>query len=219
MTHKSFLLFLFFTTLSLGQETTKEKKGSVSKSVSSIVGSYFLYDDFQLGTILLNGEVAYENVLLNYNAYYDLFYLKESVDVKNEDANVVTKSEEYQIRIGKDTFILGPRPKDTKALQYFKIVAAGRKANLVAHISKVYKRGFRAPSGMTKDVPGMFIYKEKFYIVDAERQYIPVPKSKGKFLELFKDQKEKMKDAINKGNLKLDEEKDLSRLIRYYNVL
>lgn len=182
-------------------------------------GSYFMFDEFKLGAILKDGVPAVENIYLNYNVYSDVFIAKENEHSEDKDASTIIKSPEFQIKIDKATYILGPHPENTQELQYFKLIITGKKMHLVKMTTKTYKPGISSPNGMTRDIPAAFLERETFYVVDVNKNYRAIPSSRSKFLEMFGDQQEKLKEAIKNGKLKLDNEADLSRLIRYYNIL
>lgn len=233
------LVLLFFANTTFAQGTITVRNGTITSQNNfsskqsfftvydgeTIVlseetkGSYYAFEEFMQGSILKNGVIAVENVYLNYNAYSDVFNVKENEHFEDKHANSVTKSPEFQIKIGNSTYIVGPHPEIPEELQYYKLIITGKKMHLVKMQYKIYKPGFTAPSGITRDIPASFIDKETFYVVDSDKNYRAIPSSRKKFLEMFGDQQEKLEKAIKNGKLKLDNEKDLARLIRYYNVL
>ncbi|NND61727.1 MAG: hypothetical protein HKN48_00885 [Flavobacteriaceae bacterium] len=182
-------------------------------------GSPYLFEDYKLGALVKDGEMLVSNVALNYNAYNDEFVGKSSLTAPDSEALKVSKSGEYQIKVGNDTFVALPDVSNGYALQYYQILMVGPKYSLYKKHGKTYKEKIAATSSLTRDVPAMFKDYSTYFVADPDGKMTEVPKSKSKIVKIFPGKESEMKSAIKKNRLNTNKETDLIRLIRYYNSL
>ncbi len=194
------------------------KDGDVILLNDETKGSPYLHDEFKLGSLINNGEILVDNVALKYNAYNDVFIGKENLNAPDDSAKKLSKTTEFQVKIGNNIFIPVVDPTQGYELQYFQILVLGAN-KLYKKNSKVYKPKIAATSSLVRDVPASFRDVHEYFLVDSEGRMILLPKSKSKMLKSFPSHQKELKDCVKKNGLNLSKEQDLVRLIRFYNSL
>lgn len=183
------------------------------------VGSPYLDENYQLGSILKDSIVVAENIALKYNVYNDVFIGKITLDTKEDESKTVIKSEEFKIMMGKNLFVPLPSYGNPNALQYYQVLVIGNKGTLFKKNEKTYKERVIATTSLTRDIPPAFKDKETFYYKDSEGNFNEISTSKKKLLVLFGNKKKQMTDFIKKNSLNIKKEEDLIRLFRFYETL
>ena len=91
---------------------------------------------FQNGTVLKNGVVIARNIALRYNAEKDLFEIKKTTLLKDDQAKVLISSKDISINLENEKYVfLSPNENNT-AQGYFIDIYSGEKAALYKKIKK-----------------------------------------------------------------------------------
>ena len=181
-----------------------------------IKGSPYYNVNFLAGTVYKNNEVYKKDVLLRYNAYEDIVEIKESSDVKT--ANVLSKTNGQTVRINNSFFVTMIEP-NSKKLEYFQVLFIGEKINLFKKWRKVFNASQQANTGMTRDVPAIYKDSPIYFRMDADFNFIEIPKSKKKFLKSLGDKSESVKKYMKEKRLKLSKDEDFIKIIKFYETL
>lgn len=182
-------------------------------------GSPYLHKEFQPGSILEKGIVLFDKILLKYDIHNDIILIKDAYDTPDEDAQSLVKSRNYQVKIGEDLFVLLPDPNDVDKMHYYQVLSEGRKVHLYKKYDVIFRPEVIATTSLTRDVPASFKRNESYYLEDPNGNMQPLPSKKSKMASIFGEHKQTMAGVINKYQLNISEEKDLVKIIRYYNTL
>jgi len=181
-------------------------------------GSPYVYEDFQMGKLInKEGKVVVNNVALNYNAYNDMMVGKPSVNAHKDHAKNLTKSTEFDVKIGNDLYIAVI--VNNYDLGYFQLLSKGDKVSLIKRYDKEYKPKELATTSLTRDIPAMFKDKEFYYLYYPDGQYEMLPTSKSKLIKSMGDYSGDIKSFIKRNKLNVSDEKDLTQIVAYYNSL
>ena len=181
-------------------------------------GSPYVYEKFQMGKLInKEGEIVVNNVALNYNAYSDLMVGKPSINASSDEAKNLTKSSEFDVKIGNDLYIAVSM--SNYDLGYFQLLEKGDKVSLIKRYDKEYKPKELATTSLTRDIPAMFKDKEFFYLYYPDGQYEELPTSKSKFIKAMGAHSGDIKSFIKRNKLNVAKEKDMAQVIKYYNSL
>ncbi len=72
---------------------------------------------------------------------------------------------------------------------------------------------------MTKDVPASFEENSVYFIVSKDGKFYELPKSKSKKVKVFGNKQDVVKKYIKKNKLNINKEKDLKKLLIYFDNL
>lgn len=195
------------------------KDGDVIILNHETIGSPYLYDEFQLGSIYLEDKEIISSIPLKYNVYNDVFLAKPDFNTPDNESQGITKSENLKIKLGNRYFIALPNINNRYELQYYEILNEGSKVSLLKKMDKIYKERIAATTSLTRDSPASFKDRVTYFILESNKDVKEVPSSKKKLLEFFGDFKKPMADYIKENKLNANDEKDLIRIITHYNTL
>ncbi|MBW2938654.1 hypothetical protein KXJ69_11085 [Aureisphaera sp. CAU 1614] len=183
------------------------------------VGSPYMNDEYQLGSIIKDSLVYADNIAVKYQVLEDYFIGKLSLTTNDEEARVIIKSQDYKIKMGDKLFVALPSIENSGNLEYFQILVIGNKGTLYKKNKKIFKPRIMATTSLTKNSPPTFKDDEEYYFGDFNGNFTKVPTSKKKILELFENNKKEVSAVIKKNKLNLKKEEDLIRLFRFYETL
>lgn len=195
------------------------KGGDVIILNDDVIGSPFLNDTYEPGSIFIGEDVAVESIFLKYNAYNDSFLAKMEINDEDSEARGVSKVSNLGIKMGSRFFVALPSTENRYDLQYYQLLLKGEKISFLKKHMKSYKERVRATTSLTRDVPATFKDKTAFFVMDATGNFSELPSSKKKIVELMQDQKKEVENCIITNNLNVKSEEDLIRLFRFYNNL
>jgi len=190
------------------------------KGPSNYTGSPYLKEDFQKASVYKNGKAIANGVLVRYNANKDVFETKASLSVPNSEARYIARSKAIYIKILNDVFVYFP-PVDTEVPSgYFKVLVENESGvSLYKKYKKQYIEGMKAVNSVASDIAPTYKEKSIFYTVNAKGEFNEMPKSKGGKISSLGSHKKELKAYVKKEKLNISKEKDLSKLISYFNSL
>ncbi len=229
---KSLLFSLLFVSTSLLFNTTAQSvynDTDINKYISNVpipkveentyLGSPYENKDFQRGIITKNGIILSQNVALRYNANRDLFEIKKNAVLKDNQARLLKKTDEIELKINNQKYIFLPLNQDNIKAGYFVILHKGEKASIYKKIYMQFIPGQKAYSSMAQDVAPTYKEKTTLYISNKEGEFKELPSSKGGKQKAFTNHKKEVKQYIKDNKLNLNKETDLIKLVKYYNSL
>ena len=205
--------FMPLTDLQIFNATTYDFRES-GTSMHDIKGSPYLKDEFSEGTIVMN-NITYQDVMLRYNVYNDLF----------------------EARLGKNSIVIDPvkNPIDTIYYQGNKFIRRflnASKNNRLSHLAVLYKHGsvslykrYRislvqatSPGAYAEAKPAEFDPRMPEYFLGRgdELQMLKGVKTIASFYEV--DARE-VKSLLKSGQLKLQREEDLISICTHFSNL
>lgn len=197
----------------------RQKKGVEYSETDTYTGTPYNNPNFLIGNIYKDNELWATNIAIRYNASEDEMEIKESIDSPDEDARVLTKSPDIFVKILGDIFIFAPYKGGVEGGGYFEVLVEGDKFDLYKKWVKKYKPAVPANTTLTKDVKANFKDDPIFYLVNKKGVFFELPASKNKKLKALAKEEPEVKNYVRKYDLNLNEEKDLVRVIKYFNSL
>lgn len=192
-------------------------KGIDYKDVKSYKGTPYNNPSYLPGNIYENNKLLANDVALRYNAIEDEIEVKETLATNDDDAKVLTKSLNIFVKINKDIFIFAPYQGGVENGGYFQVLFEGDNYNLYKKLKKKFIPAKKASTSITKDLPPVFLDRPVYYIVTNEGKYYELPESKNKKLKVFGNKQIEIKKYIKENKLDLKDEKDLIRVINYFD--
>ncbi len=193
---------------------------SISKaSESGYLGSPYENDDFQKGVITKNGVTISHTVSLRYNAHKDIFEIKKTAVLKDNQAKLLKKSDEITLKVNNQNFVFVPVNDGDIRAGYFVLLQKGEKVTLYKKIHKQFIPGQKAYSSLAQDVAPTFKENITLYITNSEGKMVALANSKNGKLKAFEDHKKEVKEFVKENKLNLNKEAQLIKLVKYYNSL
>lgn len=189
------------------------------KDTDSYKGTPYNHPSFLNGNIYKGSELLATNVAIRYNAMADEIEVKESLASSDDDAKVLTKDPDIYVKIVNDIFVFVAYQGGIEGGGYFKVMQEGNKYDLFKKLAKEFVPEKEASSSITTAVPAKFVDKPIYYIVTKDGKFYELPKSRSKKLKVFGPNKDLIKKYVSSNGLDLNDEKDLQKVIKYYDTI
>ena len=196
----------------------KNEKGISFDHKASYSGTPFNNPSYLNGNVYKNDKLLATNIALRYNAIADEMEIKESLTTSYDDAKVLTKSEDVYVKILDDIFVFVPYQGGIENGGYFEVLFEGNQIQLYKKHVKKFTAERKATSTITRDTKASFEDRPEYYIVTRTGKFYTLPKSNKKKLKVFGENKELVKKYVNDNLLDLSDEKDLLRVIKFYDT-
>ncbi len=197
----------------------KVNEGDVIILNDDTIGTPYLFEEFQLGSIFVYDEETVNNIAIKYNAYNDVFFIKPSLNSPNTEAQGITKSIDLKIKLGDKLFVALPSMDNRGDLQYYEVLSSGEKGKLLKKNSKLYKERIEATTSLTRDVPATFKDQTTYYFQHKNGDFSELPTSKKKFIAVFEVDKKKVTAIIKENKLNIKNELDLIKFFKLYESI
>ncbi len=184
-----------------------------------LVGTPYANEEFQKGIAVKNGLTIARNIGLRYNANKDIFEIKKTFVLTDDQARLLKKTNEITLKINNNDFVFITPNANSKAHGYFVILHKGEKISLYKKIKKEFIPGQKAYSSMTKAVPPTYKEKIIYYIADKEGVLSELPYSKKKKMEALSNSPKELKTFAKENKINVNKEKDLIKLAEFVNTL
>lgn len=196
------------------------KNGStVEYTLEEIEGTPYLTEKHELAKIILNNEDTINSVKLNYNIFTDNFEF-----IRNSISFILTNNYDIKEIYYNNKIFVYQQYKDENGqnkLGYFERMIIGK-----CNLYKKFYLNFLGPevpeTQFNEPLPARFQEKEPKYFLrfESENEIEKIMTlRKGKFGEYFRDESEIIYQYIKEEKLKLTDENDLKKVIKYYNQL
>lgn len=188
-------------------------------NTDSYKGTPYNHPNFLNGNIYKGAELLATNIAIRFNAVADEMEVKESLSTPDDQAKLLTKDPDIYVKIMNDIFVFVPFQGGVEGGGYFKVMFEGNKYDLFKKMVKEFQAEKKANTSITTSVPAKFIDKPVYYIVTKEGKFFELPKSRSKKLKVFGSNKDVIKKYVNEKGFDLNDEKDLEKVIRYYDTI
>ncbi len=185
----------------------------------NLVGTPYANEDFQKGIAIKDGLTIARNIGLRYNAHKDIFEIKKTFVLTDDQARLLKKTDEISLKIKNDSFVFLKPSTSNKAQGYFVILYKGEQLTLYKKIKKEYIPAQKAYSSMSKPVPPTYKEKIMYYIADNEGVLTELSNSKKKKAEAFSDNTKELKSFVKENKINVNKEKDLIKLAEFADSL
>jgi len=197
----------------------RQNKGINFKDTKSYKGTPYNNPNYLLGNIYKEGKLLANNIAIRYNAIADEMEVKQNPSDSDDDARVLTKSQDIYVKIIDAIYVFVPYQGGIEKGGYFQVIFEGNNIALYKKHVKDFSPEKKATSSITKTLPAVFKDKPVFYLVTKKGTFYQMPKSKSKKLKVFGEKQNKMKDFTKQNSLDLNKEQDLLTAIKYYDTL
>lgn len=174
---------------------------------------------FKNGTILKNGVPLAKNIGLRYNASKDLFEVKKSSVLKDDQAKVLKSSSDLFIKIGNENYVFLAPNENNSTQGYFLIDYKSDKTSLFKKIKKEYIPEQKAYTSLASNIAANYKEKLSLYLYTNDGLLIELPGSKSKRLKAFGDKSKEVKVFVKENKINLNKEAGLIEVIKYYDTL
>ena len=186
---------------------------------ADFTGTPYKDKNFKNGTILKNGAPIAKNIGLRYNASKDLFEVKKSSVLKDDQAKVLKNSSDLSIKLGNENYVF-LAPNENNANQgYFLVVYNSSKTSLYKKIKKEYIPEQKAYTSLASNIAANYKEKQVLYLHHSDGLLIELPGSKSKRLKAFGDKSKEVKVFVKENKINLNKEAGLIEVIKYCNTL
>lgn len=197
----------------------RQNKGINFKDTKSYKGTPYNNPNYLLGNIYKEGKLLANNIAIRYNAIADEMEVKQYPSDSDDNARVLTKSQDIYVKIIDAIYVFVPYQGGIEKGGYFQVIFEGNNIALYKKHVKDFSPEKKATSSITKTLPAVFKDKPVFYLVTKKGTFYQMPKSKSKKLKVFGEKQNKMKDFTKQNSLDLNKEQDLLTAIKYYDTL
>jgi len=184
---------------------------------NNIQGSPYASEIFQSGNVYQNDKLVSKNLFLRYNGYSD------EVEIKTGNAadayGAMLKNSETYAKIGKEVYIFVEKDGSSSNGHYFNIVTAGDYFDLYKKTASTFKAPYKGKTSYDTDKPGKFLETKTYYLVSKEGVFHELPNRKSKILKVMSTKEKELNSFIKSNKLDVSNEKDLSKLVGYYNSI
>ncbi|RMA65665.1 hypothetical protein [Ulvibacter antarcticus] len=191
--------------------------GLTQAQFESTAGSPYSNVDFLQGNIYKDKKLAQTGVLMRYNMFSDEIEIKNSSTDKTYGALIQDAS--VFVKIFNDIYVFAPFQGSNANGHYFKVVTEGTNFDLYKKEEVTYQPPYAPKTTYEREKPAEWVKNETYFLVSKSGDYYELPNSKSKILKVMKNKEKDVKDYIKKNKLDLDKEKDLEKLVDYYNSI
>ena len=192
---------------------------SITKvSETGYLGSPYENENFQKGTISKNGVTISHNIYLRYNAHKDIFEVKKTAALKDNQAKLLKRTDEIIISINNNKYVYLPASSEQTRAGYFVLLHKGD-ISLYKKIKKQFIPAQKAYTSLAQDVAPTFNEKITLYITNNKGELTELANSKNGKLKAFENHKKEVKQFVKENKLNLNKEAHLIKLVKYYNSL
>ncbi|WP_271765868.1 hypothetical protein [Aquimarina algiphila] len=222
---KNFLLFFLLTTSMIGQQTIDngiDPEGSSAISpysttmivrnapIDNSIRGHQYYEEYNsLATVYIDKKRA-RKCLVRYNAFKDEIEVTE-----NDKAFNMLKIDDIEVALDGYAYKL----YDYEGGKQFFIVFNEGRYSLGIKAQKKIKAGKQASTGYETSTPSRYIEVNKYCIIDNEKGEIKNVKLKKKEILKVLNKKTEIEKFASSKKLSFKKEKDLIKIINYYNSL
>ena len=201
----------------IGIENTKDAFGLSDEQFKNLKGSPYINEEFVSGNIYNGKELTASNVYLRYNAFSDEIEIKKSKHSSDQEYGALIKEPEVFVKIDEQLYVFLPYQNSNEKGHYFEILSEEKAFDLYKKTEVDYTSPRQAKTSYDKDKPAEFKQTNSYYLVAKNGTFYQLPNSKNKMVKLLSKENKKVKEYAYKNKLDLDKEKDIIRLVSYYN--
>lgn len=176
--------------------------------LSLVKGSPYLNKYFESGFVIVQKTNDTLPLNLRYNIFADEMEVK--LDEKN-NLSSVQKKIDISIKLAEKDFYY------YEGNGYYEVLFKG-KYSLLLKYQSIFMEEEPGKTPMHQSKPAMFKLKNTFFIM-KDGIFTEVPSSNKGFYELLSNQKEKLQEFVKENKLKITNQQDLIKIIKFYNTL
>ncbi|WP_347373895.1 hypothetical protein [Aequorivita sp. Q41] len=193
-----------------------ESFGINEERINAIKNEAYANPNFINGNIYQEDQLIKADVSMRYNAYADEIEIKKYASDENYGA--LTKDPSIFVKLGLDVYVFAPYEGSNEKGGYFNVLSDGKKYDLYKKITTFFVEPRIAKTSYERDIPPSFSKKVKYYLVQ-NGTFLEMPSSKSKVLKMMAAKKDEVKNYIIQNDIDLNTERDLVKLVSYFDSL
>jgi len=200
-------------------EQQRSTFGLTESEFKSLKGSPYVNEEFISSKIYKGKEVIFYDLHLRYNAF------SNEIEIRNSEINnkitygALIKNSNEIIKISNKVYVFVPFENSNVKGKYFEILSEQKLFDLYKKTTVKFYHPVDAITSYDKNKPAEFKHFYTYFLVDKKGSFYELPSNKNKLLKVLSKENKKVKDFAKKYKLNLDKDKDLIRLVSYYNSL
>ncbi|MCW8980627.1 hypothetical protein [Altibacter sp.] len=191
--------------------------GITDADLANIEGSPYSNENFLPGNIYKSDKVVAANKLMRYNAFAD--EIETKTNSNDTEYGALIKDPNVFVKIVNDLYVFIPFEDSVDEGHYFQIISEEKVFDLYKKTDVTYVPPFFAKTSYETSKPAKFDKEVTYYLVDKNGVFYELPSNKNKLIKVMSSHDKEIKNFIRMNRTDLDEEKDLIRLVSYYNSL
>lgn len=182
---------------------------------TNIEGSPYLDDTFAKGYLITTDSILYSDVYLRYNNYKDVMEFRKDDKAYEISSQFPILTISFNEKIFERKLF---QSNEQVKLGYFELLSEGR-TKLYIKRDIILKEAKPAAGYQSAKQPVFKEISPLFFLQKNNEKILHAFKNKKELSELLSDKKDEIKNFIKLNKTNLDNERDLSKLINYYNSI
>ncbi len=185
-----------------------------SNSANNIEGSVYLYDKWETNNAIILTKDGQKLSIkgLNYDTMIDAFVAKVATD----SVYVFNNNDIKEVRINENRF-KRYFAEEINRLVYFQVLAVGKDMEFLKTNTKKIKNGMLNPLTQVS-TPDKYVNDSKIFLKRGNK-ITEIKLKKKAFSRLFDKNSKAISSFISNENLSLNDERNLQKILNYYNTL
>ena len=193
-----------------------KKRGNNNNAVKTPADKYYDDKSFLLGSVFYEGKKMPDEYYLRYNAIKDIIETSQ-----NGVSDFILPNEKISCTIWGEKYFYTKfyKGEDVKK-GYLKLIFSGEDFKIYERETVVYKKGKKARTSLTLDIPAKYIKNNSFYLKENNGIAKKISSKKKKFIKSFKKENQKdIKTFIKRNKTDLSNKNDVVKFYKYYKTL
>lgn len=201
------------TSRSINLEEEDAAFGLTKGVYEGIKAQAYINENFIAGTIYKDNQIIQQDVPMRYNAFSDQIEMEN-----NNSVSALIKDPDLIVKILNNVYVLVPLNGSNEDGGYFNLVMDGEHYDLYKKTKATFIQPYYAKTSYESDRDPRFDKVKNYYLVSNGKFY-EIPNRESQIMKVMDDKKKEVKSFMKKNTLDLDEEKDLAKIIKYYDSL
>ena len=188
----------------------------INNDYANIEGNPFVDKEFQTGTLQFKDSIVVSDILLRLNHYSDQIEFREN----NQILGLGNPEDLVQVQFGAHTFIYSDYKEGNKNKNgYFEVLANGNVKLLYRRESIVKREQVPASNYSGGNFKDYFRTAREYYLKTGAEPAHKIIKSQKSVFKFLPEKETELKKYIKTQHLRINKDKDLIKLINYYNSI
>lgn len=185
--------------------------------LADVDGSPYLNENYQIAELINEKQGTTHKYSVRYNAYLD----RMETPKPNGSLGALKKASFFIIKMNGSTYRVFEYKNEKQKLVdgYFKLLLDNEKGKLLRRDVKLFQEGKPSRTTFHPPTPAKFVDKVEFYLKFPNQSVVEIPSKKKAFVSLFENHRDKVDDFIKKERLKINNQDDLVKIVKYYHSL
>ena len=203
----------------IDMEQSRAAFGLTEEEFTNVKGSPYANEKFISGSIFKDDRPVLTKVFLRYNIFSDEIEVQKSSNSSEDSYQALVKDPDMFVKIANDIYVFVLFEESVEKGSYFSIISEESNFDLYKKSEVDYSAPFYARTSYERDRPASFNLANSYYLVAKNGAFYELPSNKSKISKVMGKKEKEVKSFIKKNRLDIKNEKDLIKLVKYYNSL